>query len=213
VSAAALPPPIEVPWTMKPLDSAKTAIEHFSDGRVRFSIEHDTLAGVTPEMLVWWFQNMNGDVEIGEQRISRYRAWHPRDHVELTYVKKADNGANMGVGSKMRIQEYFGRNPEYRVDVVDSVLRLDEGGFTHVHELAGMVVVRMDYTFEKTPAGTRYENSLVVGMSAPVLSTPFNALVRPRFLSDAMGTAWLTHNVEEVGNLEHFLPALFARES
>jgi hypothetical protein len=41
----------------------------------------------------------------------------------------------------------------------------------------------------------------------------FNRLIRPVVFSDLMGPAWLKHNVEEVGNFEHFLPALFAREA
>ncbi len=38
---------------MKPLSSAKTSIDRLDDGRLRLSIEHDVLHGVTPEMLVW----------------------------------------------------------------------------------------------------------------------------------------------------------------
>jgi hypothetical protein len=210
VSAAALPPPIDIPWKMKPVESAQTSTEHLPDGRMRWSIVHDVLTGVTPQMLVWWFKNMDGDVEIGGRRISRYRAWHPRDHVAVTYVRRAADGATMGPGSRIRIQECFARNPEWRVDIVDDVLRLDEGGFIHAHHAGGIELARMEYTFERTAGGTRYRNCLVAGMTAPVLRVPFNALVRPRLLSNEMGHAWLTHNVEEVGNLEHFLPALFA---
>ena len=35
----------------------------------------------------------------------------------------------------------------------------------------------------------------------------------PMVFGDLMGPAWLKHNVEEVGNFEHFLPALFAGEA
>jgi hypothetical protein len=35
-------------------------------------------------------------------------------------------------------------------------------------------------------------------------------LIRRRAFTEAMGRAWLKHNVEEVGNLEFFLPALYA---
>jgi hypothetical protein len=37
-----------------------------------------------------------------------------------------------------------------------------------------------------------------------------NHLVRPRVFSDAMGTAWLRHNVEEVSMFENILPSLYA---
>lgn len=206
---AALPEPLDVPWTMKPLESAETSAEYLPDGRFRCSIVHDVLRDVTPAMIVWWLKHMDGDVEIGGRAIPRYRAWHPRDHVRVTYVRKAADGSNMGPGSRVRIQEYFGRNPAYRVDIVEDVLRLDEGGFIHAKRVAGVEVARMEYTFERVASGTRYENCLIGGTTAPLLRAPFNRLVRPRLLSDAMARAWLTHNVEEVGNLEHFLPALY----
>lgn len=38
------------------------------------------------------------------------------------------------------------------------------------------------------------------------------SLVRPRVFSDAMGTAWLVHNVEEVSMFENFLPSLYAAQ-
>jgi hypothetical protein len=41
----------------------------------------------------------------------------------------------------------------------------------------------------------------------------FNRLIRPMVFGDLMGPAWLRHNVEEVGNFEHFLPRLFAEEA
>jgi len=110
---------------MKPVESAETSTEHLSDGRGRWSIVHDILHDVTPQMLVWWFNHMDGEVEIGSTSINRYRARHPRDHVAITYVRKAASSTSITL------------------------------------------------------------------------------------LSDQMGHAWLTHNVEEVGNLEHFLPTLF----
>jgi hypothetical protein len=205
--------PIEVPWTMKPLASAETKVEILPDGRFACSIVHDVLRDVTPRMLVWWLSHMDGDVEIGGRSIPRYRAWHPRDHIAVRYARKAPDGANMGVGSRVHIREVFARNPAWQVDIVDDVVRLDEGGFCHVNHRAGVEVFRMEYTFEAVPGGTRYRNRLVAGMHAPLLRVPFNALVRPRLFPDEMGRAWLTHNVEEVGNFQFFLPELFEREA
>ena len=39
----------------------------------------------------------------------------------------------------------------------------------------------------------------------------FNERILPRVFPEARGRAWLLHNVEEVGNLEHFLPTLIAQ--
>ena len=196
---------------MKPLDSAQTQVDALPDGRRRYAIVHDVLRDVTPEMLVWWFQHMDGVVEIAGRQVPRYRAWHPIDHVMLTYLRPADDGAAMGPGSRMRIVELFGGEERYRVDATEDVLRLDPGGFVHVNRRAGVEVARMEYTFERVAGGTLYRNSLVVGASAPLLR-PLNALVAPLVFPDHMGRRWLQHNVEEVGNFEHFLPQLYETE-
>jgi len=79
-----------------------------------------------------------------------------------------------------------------------------------VHRRAGIELVRMEYTFEAIPGGTRYRNCLIAGTGSRFLR-PLDALVARRF-PDAMGRRWLQHNVEEVGNLERFLPALYESE-
>jgi len=213
--AKPLPAVLDVPWTMKPLDSAESAkVERLPDGRLTCSIVHDVIRDVTPKMIVWWLKNMDGDIELtpgSGKRVARYRAWHPRDHVEVRYAKKADDGSNMGVGSRVHIQECFARNPEWQVNITDDVLRLDEGGFCHLRTVLGgtVEVFRIDYTFERTDQGTLYKNRLIAGTSRPGFRHLVNKLVRPREFSDEMGEAWLLHNVEEVGNLEFFLPKLY----
>ncbi|MCB9662013.1 MAG: hypothetical protein R3B40_29660 [Polyangiales bacterium] len=208
---AALPEPIPVPWTMKPLASAETTLDFDERGRMRASIVHDVLYGVTPEMLVWWFRNMRGTVDIEGRAYPRYRVWHPRDHVEHRY-EKTPPGAD-GVGSVFLIHEVLGRDPRYRVNVLTDVVRLDEGGFAHrprFHGVSGMAA--MDYTWRRVPGGTRYENSITIGPNLPRgLAFVQRALRRVAF-DEAHARAWLLHNVEEVGNLEHFLPGLFAAE-
>lgn len=205
-----LPPPLEIPWTMKPLESAETKLELLRDGRLRCSIVHDVIRDVTPEMIVWWLKHMDGDIEIGGRLVPRYRAWHPRDHIAVRYARLADDGSNMGPGSRVHIRERLGRR--WPVDVIDDVLRLDVGGFVHVHRQLGLEVVRMEYSFERVPGGTRYVNCLIVGMRTPIVRHLFNGAVRPRLFPDEMGRAWLLHNVEEVGNLQFFLPELYEAE-
>jgi len=40
-----------------------------------------------------------------------------------------------------------------------------------------------------------------------------NRLIRRRFLAGAKARAWARHHVEEVGNLVHFLPGLWAGQT
>jgi hypothetical protein len=76
-----LPEPRELPWPLKPLESAQTSLCHDRFGRMVMSIRHDVLKGVTPEMVAWWFANIGGDIEIGGRRLNRCLAWHPQDHI------------------------------------------------------------------------------------------------------------------------------------
>lgn len=206
----ALPEPIAVPWTMKTLESAKTSVDIEDDGRMHLAIEHDVMHGVSPEMLLWWFRNMHGTIEIEGRAYPRYRVWHPLDHVEHRYVRTPANG-QAGPGSVFHIHEVFARNPAWEIDVWTDVTRLDEGGFSHrprVHGLSGLV--QMDYTFERVPGGTRYRNSLTVDLGLPRWLGGVGRALRALAFTEAQGRAWLRHNVEEVGNFEHFLPALHA---
>jgi hypothetical protein len=203
-----LPDPIPVPWTMKPLSSAVTKLDVDDRGRMHASIVHDVLHGVTPAMLAWWFRNLSGTVDIEGRPYPRYRVWHPLDHVEHRYVVTPPSGT--GPGSVFLIHEVLGRDPAYRVKVHTRVERLDEGGFSHrprVHGISGLV--RMDYTFARVPGGTRYENSITIGMHAPRWLRGINTALRTLAFDEAHARAWLKHNVEEVGNLEHFLPGLY----
>jgi hypothetical protein len=141
--------------------------------------------------------------------VPAYRAWHPRDHVALTYVRPSTDGRKFGAGAKIRIQECFGANPDYKIDVVDEVDFLDETGFRHAKRIAGREAATMEYRFTAVPTGTLYENELVVGGDGTTLVGRLINFARPRLFSDAMGHAWLTHNVEEVGNLQFFLPEYY----
>lgn len=202
-------PPLRVPWSMKPLESAQTSVTTLPDGRLEFAIVHDVLRGVTPAMLVWWFNNMHGEHDVGFGPVPRYRLWHPTDHFALTYVRPANDGRRFGAGAQVRIQEFFGARPEYAIDVVSTIEFLNKNGFAHRDVVLGKVVAEMRYRFEAIKQGTRYQNSLVVGVPGFSL---FNRFVRPAIFSEAKGRAWLRHNVEEVGNFEFFLPGLYEKE-
>lgn len=212
-----LPEPLPVPFAPKPLGSADTRVEALADGRTSYRIRHDVVRGVTPRMLAWWFANLEGTVAFGGRTYDRYRFWHPRDHVHASYAWRRPDGT-VGPGAAIRLVEVLGRDPRFRVDTVSHVKRLDEGGYVHEPEMHGRPgfafrgLVRMEYTFERVPAGTLYENRLIIGSTAP-----WYPLVRPLVtafaFSPEQGRAWLRHNVEEVGHFEAFLPGLYRQET
>lgn len=180
------------------------------DGRIELWIRHALLEGVTPEMLVWWFQHLEGDVEIAGERVSRYRAWHPIDHIAFRYARRCSDGS-IGPGAVFHIHERFANNPAYEIDVLTTVEKLDTTGFIHGPRRFGRKVAHMEYVFEREPGGTRYTNWLIAGVDGPWLARPINAGIRRFAFPDDKAHAWLTHNVEEVGHFQAFLPALYAR--
>lgn len=142
------------------------------------------------------------------QNLPRYRVWHPLDHIALTYVRRASDDT-IGPGAVFRIQEVFARNSAWAVDTLTRVKKLDETGFIHVPTRFGLKVAHMEYLFEKVDGGTKYTNWLIAGIEAPLIGQLLNRLIRKFLFPDDKARAWLTHNVEEVGNLESFLPALY----
>jgi hypothetical protein len=206
------PEPVTVPWPLKPMGSAVCGAERLPDGRLSYWIRHEIVRGVTPRMLVWWFSHLEGDIEVSGQRINRYRAWHPYDHVHASYVRRRPDGS-IGPGAQIRLREYLGANPAYDVDTVTTIEKLDEEGFIHNPTLFGISgLVRMEYTFERVPEGTLYENRLLVGGVAGWRRRVTPLMQRFGFDS-AHGMAWLRHNIEEVGVFEHILPPLYRQET
>ena len=52
-----MPPPLPIDWQMKDVSTAETHFGDLDDGRLELRIKHDLIRGVTPIMLVWWFQH------------------------------------------------------------------------------------------------------------------------------------------------------------
>jgi len=142
----------------------------------------------------------------------RYRIWHPIDHIAVSYAWRRPDGT-IGPGAKIHIREAFGGNPEYCVDIITTIEKLDETGFVHAPYHLGVRLARLEYAFTPVAGGTLYENSITFGPDTPLLRSLFNKLVRPRVYPDGKARAWLKHNVEEVGNFEFFLPELYAGEA
>lgn len=204
-------PPRPIDWEMRPLESARTRRETLDDGRLELTIDHARLDGVTPRMLHWWFRTAWQDMEWKGRTYPRYLIWHPIDHIRLTIAKRNAAG-EVGPGAKFHIVEAFAGNLDYLVDQVVDVPRLDEGGITLEVRILGKTLMQLSHTFTGEPGGTRYHTRMRLGADSGILK-PISAVVRQRKFSDEKAHAWLKHNVEEVGNLPHFLPALYERSA
>ena len=156
-------------------------------------------------MLAWWFGNIGGDMEVRGSRLNKYLAWHPNDHICWQLARPGKDG-RASVGAQFRIVEAFGRNPDFYVDVIDTVTRLDATGFTAVTYRLGLEIARLNHDFVAVEGGTLYLSTLTIGSALPLVGKLFNAVVRRTLFTEAMGRAWLKHNIEEVGLLEHIIP-------
>ncbi len=193
-----------------PLRSVDTAIVRHTAGprgRRRITIDHRPLPGVTPQMLLDWFTHLDGTMVYGDSVVDRYLAWHPIDHIRWELARQAPAGG-AAEGARFRMVEAFGGRPEFTIDEVARVEKLDETGIRLARRIAGVAVFQLEHTWSAGAEGVHYVTVMDLGVRSPILS-PINGIVRQRFPEEKVH-AWVKHNIEEVGQLEYLLPLLSA---
>jgi hypothetical protein len=106
-----LPEPLRLPWELKENLTAKSGVDELRDGRTKYWVD-EILKGITPKMFVWWFSGgLLGDMDIDGRPVSRYRVWHPYDHVNARLLLNRPLEAKQGAIAEL--EEFFGRKPEY----------------------------------------------------------------------------------------------------
>lgn len=96
----------------KALSNAETSFRVNEHGQLVLSIQHDVIRGVTPAMLVWWFEHLGESMEREGTVYPRYLLWRPRDHIHWELARRAPGGGT-GQGAYFRIVEAFGRNSDF----------------------------------------------------------------------------------------------------
>jgi len=205
-------PPRRVPWVMKPLSSAKTEETVHPDGRVRLYIEHDLLRDVTPPMLVWWWRNISGDMELDGRSYPRYLVWHPIDHIYFEVVKRLPDGS-VGAGALLHIVEALGADMKNLIDARLHLQQLDEAGAAVEVRALAQTVLEIRGQFRPQSAGTRLISTMTIGSPSWLGKMGLNPWLVNRFFPAERRKAWLKHSVEEIGNLQFFLPGLYQRHA
>jgi hypothetical protein len=191
-----------------PLRLVESAAVQYIDaphGRRRVTIDHRPLTGVTPAMLLDWFTHLGETMSYGGEIIDRYLAWHPIDHIMWALARQAPTGG-AAEGARFRMVEAFGGRPEYKIDEVARVEKLDETGIRLVKRIGGVAVFQLEHTWSAGADGAHYVTVMDLGVRSALLA-PVNKVVRQRFSDDKI-RAWVKHNIEEVGQLEYLLPQL-----
>jgi len=203
------PVPLKVDWEMRDVSSAETAYNVLDDGRVEALIDHKLLRGVTAKMLVWWFQNFPvtpdspGTMVYRGETILMYRIWHPRDHIRVQVMRQAPDGApGLSTGARAVINERIGS----RIATLHPrVAKMDEEAICLQMMVGPLQVAELLHSFTEEPEGTVYRSRLLVGPCIPIIG----GLLARRLFPPRRAQEWFEHNVEEVGNLPHFLPKLY----
>lgn len=196
-------------YPLRSVDTATVRISHAPHGRRRVTIDHRPLPGITPAMLLDWFTHLGATMRYGGAVIDRYLAWHPIDHIRWELARPAPGGG-AAEGARFRMVESFGGRPEHTIDETARVEKLDETGIRLVKRFAGVPVFALEHTWSAGSDGAHYVTVMDLGARAAALA-PVNRIVRRRFPDDKM-SAWIKHNIEEVGQLEYLLPALRSGE-
>ena len=157
-------------------------------------------------MLVWWYGHVPGSMEYAGKTYPRYLVWHQLDHV--TYEVE-DGSVPVAPGSKLHIVEALGRDPNSVLDIHVAVEKMTERSAIISRRIAGSSVVRLENEFESSDAGARYVTRMTLGDDTLPGRLLLNRIARTKAFPPPKLKRWIRHHIEEIGNLEHFLPTLF----
>ena len=205
MSVKTLRAPRPVLWPLRPQDSARVSRTDDS-GRKVVTIEHAPLADVTAEMLAWWYRHVPGKMSYAGRMYPRYLVWHPLDHISYDVE---NNGGTVEAGSRLHIVEALGRDLNSVLDIHVTVERVDERSAVISRRVFGSSVVRLENEFESSSAGAKYVTRMTLGDDTLPGRLLLNRVARTRALPPPKLERWIRHHIEEIGNLEHFLPTLF----
>lgn len=207
-----LPEPRPIVWPLRPVESAEVRDERVERGRRIITVRHADLVGVTPEMLIWWYGHISGDMSYAGAIWPRYLVWHPLDHITYEVLRAGADGS-IGPGSRIHLREAFQRDPRNLLDIVVEVEGFAADAAVIHKEIGGTRVMRLTNEFRAVPRGTRYVTRMEIGADGLAGTLGLNAIVRRRILAGTRARAWARHHVEEIGTLPHFLPGLWAAEA
>src|SRR3954452_22002801 len=203
-----MPEPRPVLYPMRSRSSAAVAVSAHPRGRRRVTIDHEPLQ-VSPEMLLWWFRHIGDPTSYDGLPMQNYLVGHPLDHITWELARPATTGG-ADEGAQFRIVEAFARREEFYVDTTDTVEKLDLTGIRLVHRILGAPVLQLEHTWSAGVEGNHYVSVLDIGARS-CLMTPVNRYLTSRVFPESLLRAWIVHNIEEVGYLEHLLPEVIAQ--
>ncbi|MGI6233228.1 MAG: hypothetical protein ACOYJF_10330 [Prevotella sp.] len=198
--------------------SAKWADFYVDDHDRMFAVvQHDDVAGCTPEMIRWFFEHLgccttwNGRDFSGPQ-VSIYHLWHHRDHVAVTPLTDGPDKKNLGFleGANSRIHELTNEVNDVVYYEMNTV-KLDNHEFTFNVMKDGVPTGHVKHVYEDNGKGgsTFYCETEVGLMDDSAKSRLINKALVPKLYSKQQGMEWIRHNIQETGRIQDVLPVLW----
>jgi hypothetical protein len=164
-------------------------------------------------LLVWWRRNIEGEIELDGKIYPRYLIWHPIDHSHFEVMHRMPDGT-VDVGSTFHLVEALGANMRNLLDLMLRLAQLNEAGARVELHVFGRVAMQIQGQFVPQSAGTQVISTMTLGSQGPFGGRlGLNRLLIDWFFPEERRKAWLKHSVEEIGNLQLFLPKLYERHA
>ena len=206
-----LPAPRPLVWPLRPVESARRSVVQHGE-RTVVTIRHAPLRGVTPEMLSWWYRHVPGDMAYAGSTYPRYLVWHPLDHIDYVVTARAQSGG-VATGARLHITEALQRNMENLLDIHVEVTEMREGRAVIAKLILGTSLIQLTNEFTACPAGASYVTTMTIGDETALGKLVLNQIAHRKAFPPRRIEPWMRHHVEEIGNLENFLPDLFRLRS
>jgi hypothetical protein len=202
--------PIKLPWQIQDTNLAQTNYQYLDNGQILITITHLPLIDITPKMLTWFYKNLPiSTVQIGQEIFPWYQIFHPSEHQSINILQPTTDGSSglgVAVGALIEKKQWF---RSYNSLTTERVMAFSEQGMTLKPELAGLSFAQVEHLFIKTKTGTQYQVSSLIGSDLPIIGPVINLIIRYKILPEDMLKQWIRHQVEEVSNLNAFLPKLY----
>jgi hypothetical protein len=168
------------------------------------------IPGVTPEMLDWWWVNME----------KGYELWCPDEHKGFRWEIKPPLGGHIGAVQIATESIDYSPVRDIRIEWVDPNLgtREQKDFWTYEHLLAASATnaqsgdqprVELSHQWEAIPGGCKMRSCMHQFRGPPPGNPSHGPVPRHPSGKKPSGGGWRTHNIAEVSTFKAFLPALW----
>ena len=202
--------PRDLPWQLPDYRLANTHWEVGDDGRIYTQVEHFFLAGISPAMVAWFYQQLPiSTVELEGVTYPLYHIFHPTEHGVIRVQEAAPDGTpGMATGAVIQRDEWFG---PFDSRGAAKIMQLSAAGMLAVPRAGPFKIGEVRHSFKAADGGTAYRVDTVIGSELPVLGAVLNLYLREQVFHPEMIEQWQRHQIEEVASLQFFLPQIYAQ--